>query len=144
MTHVICYRILRLSHLETNERLQAWFNEGLATYMGGPPLPIRSLQLYEIAMREVADFPEQGNPIYVRYPIIVPYNYPYKLYELSVYYLIETYSIENVIGILYDLRNDITLSFEEAFEGRIGMTVDEYQLNFDTLMREFFAESGDQ
>jgi hypothetical protein len=71
---------------------------------------------------------------------VVPYNYPYKLYELSVYYLIETYGIENVIGILYDMRDH--LSFEEAFEEHTGMSVDAYQENFDTLMRNFFAESS--
>lgn len=139
LTHVICYRIIRFSHLEIDKLPQAWFNEGLATYMGGPPLPIRTLQLYEIAMREVSHFPENGNPIHIRYPIVVPYDYPYILYELSVYYLVETYGLENVIGILYDMRDHLT--FEEAFEKRTGMTVDEYQQNFDSLMRNFFGGS---
>ena len=125
LTHVICYRILRYTELDPTRLPHAWFDEGLATYLGVPPLPIRTLQLYEIAIRNVAHFPEQGNPINIRYPILVPYDYPYDLYELAVYYLIETYGMENVISILYDMRNNYT--FEEAFENRLGMTVDEYQ-----------------
>jgi hypothetical protein len=139
LTHVITARITRnrMVDADFSHVIHIWFDEGLATYFQKPPVPIRSLHLYEIAMRNAAHFPEGGNPIYYQTLFNLPLDYPYDLFEVAVYYLVETYGMEKVVGILFDIRNG--LSFEQGFENLTGMTVDEYQQNFDLLMREFFS-----
>jgi len=122
LTHVIVLRILGNKQTPTKP-IPEWFDEGLATYMGVPPVPIRTLQRYEIAIRD-------KKPSY--------WFYFYHLNELMVYYLIETYGMDNVTGILFDMR-DKNLTFEESFENRTGMTADDYEQNFDSLMKNFFA-----
>ena len=47
--------------------------------------------------------------------------------------------MENVVGILFDMRVK-NLTFEEAFEGRSGISTDDFEQNFDSIIREFFAE----
>jgi hypothetical protein len=134
LTHVLSARLAGYRENDIYHNPHAWFDEGLATYLGRHPVPIRTLQMYELAMEEVANRSEQGNPIYIRYSPLP--GYPENLYELAVYYLIETYGMERVIGVYIDLRSGD--SFEIAFENRIGMTVDQYQENFDALIREYF------
>jgi hypothetical protein len=134
LTHVLAARLAGYREFDFYHSPHAWFDEGLATYLGGHPVPIRTLHMYELAMEEVAARSAQGNPIHIRYS--PPPGYPENLYELAVYYLIQTYGIAPVIGVYIDLRSGD--SFEIAFENRIGMTVDQYQENFDALIREYF------
>ena len=123
LTHVIVLRILGNKQSSTLP-IPEWFDEGLATYMGIPPWPIRTLQRYEIATSEKKSH----------------WLYFYPLNELKVYYLIKTYGMENVVGILFDMREK-NLTFEEGFENRTGMSVDYYDQNYDALMRDFFASN---
>lgn len=123
MTHTVMLRILG-NKQEPTLPVPKWFDEGLATYMGIPPLPIRNQQLYDIAVRDKKD----------QFGV-----YFYTLNELMIYYLVETYEMENVVGILFDMRMR-NLTFEEAFEGRVGISTDDFEQNFDSIIREFFAE----
>jgi len=122
LTHTIVLRILG-NRQEPSLPIPDWLHEGLATYMGVPPLPIRSQNLYEIALRDKAK--NFG-------------FYYYTLNELMVHYLVETTSMENVIGILFDMKGE-TLTFEESFELHTGMTPADFLENFDLLVQEFFA-----
>lgn len=120
LTHVIVLRILGNKQSPTRP-IPEWFDEGLATFMGIPPLPIRTLQLYEIALRDKKS--SFG-------------FYYYTLNELMVYYLIKTYGMENVVGILFDMKEK-NMTFEESFENRTGMATRNYEQNFDSLVRDF-------
>ena len=53
LMHTIVLRILG-NRQEPVRPIPDWIHEGLASYMGVPPLPIRSQQLYEIAVRDKA------------------------------------------------------------------------------------------
>lgn len=129
--------------------VEKWFHEGIATYVAGPP-PNQVLDPSEVEQwqSEMSDLAGQGNPISVEtwsdYPTQVV-NDParlsqyYMFFELAFRYLIDPEghgkTLSDVKNVYLDIRQGST--FEEAFESRLGMSVDYYETDFFDIILEY-------
>jgi hypothetical protein len=121
-----------------------WFNEGLAEYVSGGAFdPITTVHQLDQWMAGEDHF----NPISVRswQDLPVPHARTgeyYPMFGLAVRYLLEPMGGGRTHLDVRAMVEDMVSGdpFETAFERRFGMSVDEYEAGFLTLIREFLPD----
>lgn len=118
-----------------------WFNEGLAEYVsGGAFYPITTVDQLDQWLAGDG----HSNPIGVRSWRDLPVPHArtgeyYPMFGLAVRYLLEPLGLGRTPMDVRGMVEDMVAGdrFETAFERRFGMSVDEYEAGFLTLVREF-------
>ncbi|MFC1544244.1 hypothetical protein ACFL4Y_03215 [Gemmatimonadota bacterium] len=125
LTHIFEFMIEGLVNLGTED----WFTEGIAVCAGGGLNRVNSVADLENWMARHADYPNQGNPISIKtwtdWPDGLDMSGYYTVWEVVIEYLLDerglARSLQDVLNVLYDLRNGGT--FSPAFEEHFGLPV---------------------
>ena len=147
LMHVIEYLLIGTAgdYYDTEK----WFHEGIAMYVAGPPPnQVRYPSQVEQWRFEMGNLSGQGNPISVEtwadYPSEVINNADklgryYLFFELAFRYLVDPTghgkTLLDVKNMYLDIREG--LSFEETFERRMGLRVDDYEADFFDIIQEY-------
>ncbi len=140
LTHVFQFLIEGHVNLST----PVWFTEAIAIYGGGGMWGIRDTEDLDhwIAMND--DYPNKGNPIFIRIWDDFPpgsdiTGYYYYVFDLTMRYFLDpdglNRSIDDVLKLFYDLRNDIP--FETSFETHFGIDVQTFKEEYYSRMYEY-------
>jgi hypothetical protein len=131
--------------------VEKWFHEGIAVYVAGPPPnQVRYASEVERWQLEMGGLHGGGNPVSVEtwadFPAEIVDDAAevgryYLYFELAFRYLVDPEghgkTLSDVKSMYLDIREG--LSFEEAFESRMGMSVDYYETNFFDLIVEYLS-----
>lgn len=128
---------------------EKWFHEGIATYVAGPP-PNQVRYLYQLEQwrQAMSGYTGGGNPVSVETWADFPdeivddaarLGQYYLYFELAFRYLVDpeghAKSLLDAKNMYLDIREGLT--FEQAFENRMGMSVDYYETNFFDIIVEY-------
>jgi hypothetical protein len=128
---------------------EKWLHEGIAMFLGGaPPNQIRSAARVQSWQTAMSGYIGGGNPIKIKTPASYPaavaedatvLNEYYLLFELAVRYLVDPNGLGRSVVDMKNLYLDIRRgdSFTKAFEGRLQLSVADYEANFFDLMRDY-------
>ena len=142
LTHVFQFLIEGHYNLST----PVWFTEAIAIYGGGGLWGIRNSDDLDQWITSNSDDPNQGNPIYIEVWDDFPpgadiTGYYYNVFDLTMRYFLDPSglgkSIEDVLNLFYDLRNDI--SFSTAFQSNFGLDVNTFEDEYYERMRIYLA-----
>lgn len=149
LMHVLEYYLV--GQRGTYESVQKWFHEGIATVMGGtPPSAIRSTATLHQWQQDMHAYPGMGNPIAIRtgadYPSAIQNDAVqlgryYMAFELAVRYLLDPIGAgktpADVKAMYLDIRNG--MSFDDAFQAHMGLSVESYETDFFSLMEQYLG-----
>jgi hypothetical protein len=130
---------------------EKWFHEGVAVYVAGPPPnQVRyasQVEQWQLAMSGLAG---GGNPVSVKTGADYPQEIVddagqlgryYLFFELAFRYLVDPdgqgRTLLDVKNMYLDIRQGV--SFQDAFENRMGMSVDYYETNFFDIIVEYLG-----
>lgn len=147
LMHVVEYYLT--GSQATNEATEKWFHEGVAMVMGGePPGQLSSLGALNRWRQEMAAYPGQGNPVFIKswqdYPPEIQANAPalngyYLAFELAVRYLLDPVGLgkswADVRAICLAIGGGTP--FAAAFEAQMGLSLERYESEFWGLMGEY-------
>jgi hypothetical protein len=140
LTHVFQFLIEGHVNLST----PVWFTEAIAIYGGGGMWGIRESADLDHWIAMNVDYPDMGNPICIKVWDDFPpgsdiTGYYYYVFDLTMRYLLDPQglnkSIEDVLNLFYDLRNDIP--FETSFENHFGIDVETFEEEYYARMYEY-------
>ena len=143
LTHVFQFLIEGHVNLST----PVWFTEAIAIYGGGGMWGIRDMEDLDHWIAMNVDFPNQGNPIYIEIWDDFPpgsdiTGYYHYVFDLTMRYLLDPQglnkSIDDVLHLFYDLRNDIP--FETSFEIHFGIDVEVFKEEYYARMYEYLLK----
>ena len=143
LTHV--FQFLIEGHVNLSSEI--WFTEGIAIYCGGGLWGIRDIADLENWIAQNSTDPNQGNPICIHIwddfpPEADITGYYCNVFDLTMRYLLDERgmgkSINDVLTLFYDLRNDI--SFPESFEENFGISVGMFENQYYDRMREYLSQ----
>jgi len=131
--------------------VEKWFHEGIAVYVAGPPPnQVRYTSEVEGWQLEMGGLQGGGNPVSVEtwadFPAEIVDDAAevgryYLYFELAFRYLVDPEghgkTLSDVKSMYLDIRQG--LSFEDAFESRMGMSVEYYETNFFDLIVEYLS-----
>jgi hypothetical protein len=144
LTHVFQFLIEGKVNLST----EVWFAEGIAIYGGGGLGGITDIEDLEQWINSNSMDPNQGNPVCIQVwddfpPDADITGYYYTVFDLTMRYFLDPIglnkSIKDVLGLFYDLRNDI--AFPAAFQSNFGLDLETLENEFYDRMRTYLSNN---
>ncbi|MFX1355234.1 MAG: hypothetical protein ACFFGP_14870, partial [Promethearchaeota archaeon] len=142
LTHVFQFLVEGKVNLST----EVWFTEGIAIYGGGGLGGITDIEDLEQWISSNSTDPNQGNPICIQVWDDFPpgadiTGYYYNVFDLTMRYFLDPIglnkSIEDVLQLFYDLRNDVT--FPVAFQSNFGLDLETLEKEYYDRMRAYLT-----
>ena len=145
LTHVFQFLIEGHYNLST----PVWFTEAIAIYGGGGLWGIQDTDDLDQWIASNSNDPNQGNPIFITVWDDFPpgadiTGYYYNVFDLTMRYFLDPEgldkSIEDVLSLFYDLRNDVPFSL--AFKLHFGLDVETFKDEYYDRMRDYLSSGN--
>ena len=124
-----------------------WFREGIAIYIGsdGGWNYINNIDSLNSWMTRNSSFPNQGNPITIHqwenFPEGSDITGYYTVFDIVMKYLLDPNglgkSLQNVLDLLYDVRNGTT--FSTAFQNNFGISLVEFENDIFNRLESYLS-----
>ena len=144
LTHVFQFLIEGKVNLST----EVWFTEGIAIYGGGGLGGVTDIEDLVQWINSNSTVPNQGNPVCIQVwddfpPDADIAGYYSTVFDLAMRYFLDPIglnkSIGDVLGLFYDLRNDI--AFPTAFQSNFSLDLETLESEYYDRMRTYLSNN---